>query len=39
MKTHELNISKVIKFVGEDSGNWPNDLLGTNVYSSFESCK
>ena len=33
-----LKISKNIKFVGEVSNNWPNDLLGTNVYKTLQSC-
>ena len=24
--------------MGEISNNWPNDLLGTNVYKTLESC-
>ena len=27
----ELNVIKKIKFLGETSINWPNDLLGINV--------
>ena len=33
-----LKIFKNIKFVGEVSNNWPNDLLGTNVYKTLQSC-
>ena len=32
----ELNIFENIKFLGEISNNWPNDLLGTNVYKTLE---
>ena len=32
----ELKVSKNIKFVGEISNNWTNDLLGTNVYNTPE---
>ena len=32
----ELKVSKNIKFVGEISNNWSNDLLGTNVYNTLE---
>ena len=32
----ELNIFENIKFLGETSNNWPNDLLGTNVYKTLE---
>ena len=31
----ELKISKNIQFLGEISNDWPNDLLGTNVYMNF----
>ena len=31
------NVSKNIKFLGEISNNWPNDLLGTNIYRALES--
>ena len=34
----ELNYFKNIKFFGEISSNWPNGLLGTSVYKTFESC-
>ena len=36
---HEHPESKVFKniiFLGEISNNWPNDLLGINVYKTFE---
>ena len=29
---------KIVTFLGEISDNWPNDLLGTNIYNTFESC-
>ena len=32
----ELKVFKNIKFVGEMSINWSNDLLGTNVYKIRE---
>ena len=31
-------VFKNIKFLDEISNNWPNDLLGTNVYRTLESC-
>ena len=34
----ELNVFKNIKFLGQMSNNWPNDVLGTNVLKTFESC-
>ena len=34
----ELKAFKNIKFLGEISNNWRNDLLGTNVYKTLESC-
>ena len=34
----ESKVFKNIKFLGETSNNWPNDLLGTNVYKTLESC-
>ena len=34
----ELNVLKYIKLLGEISNNWPNGLLGTNVYKIFEYC-
>ena len=30
------NVFKSIKFLGEISNNWPNDLLGTNIYRALE---
>ena len=38
-KNSELNIFKNIKFLVEIRNNWPNDLLGTNVYKTLESCR
>ena len=34
----ELKVFKNIKFLGEIFDNWPNDLSGTNVYKTLESC-
>ena len=34
----ELNVFKNIKMFGETSSNWPNDLLGTNVYKTLKLC-
>ena len=34
----ELKVFKNIKFFGEVFSNWPNDLLGTKVYKTLESC-
>ena len=34
----ELNVFLKIHFLGEISSNWPNDLLGINVYKILESC-
>ena len=33
----ELKVFKNIKFLGEIFENWPNDLLGTNVYKTLET--
>ena len=30
----ELHVFKNIKFLDKISNNWPNDLLGTNVYKA-----
>ena len=37
-ENYEWNIFENIKFVGEIYNNWLNDLLGTNVYKTLESC-
>ena len=37
-KSFEITVFKNIELLGEISYNWPNDLLGTNVYRTFESC-
>ena len=34
----KYEISKHMKFFCEISSNWPNDVLGTNVYKTLESC-
>ena len=34
----EVKVFKNIKFLGQMSNNWPNDVLGTNVLKTFESC-
>ena len=34
----ELKVFKNINFFDEIPSNWPNDLLGTNVYKTLESC-
>ena len=34
----ELKDFKNINFFWEISSNWPNDLLGTNVYKTLETC-
>ena len=34
----ELKDFKNINLFGEISSNWPNDLLGANVYKTLESC-
>ena len=31
----ELKVFKNIKFFGDISNNWPNDLLGTNEYKAL----
>ena len=36
-KNSELSVFKNIKFSGEISSNWPNNLLGINVYKTLES--
>ena len=32
------NVFKNIKFSGEICNNWPNNLLGINVYNTLEFC-
>ena len=32
----ESRVFKNVKFSGEISNNWPNDLLGTDVYKTLE---
>ena len=34
----ELNVFKKIWFVAEISNKLPNDLFGTNLYNTLESC-
>ena len=34
----ELKVFKNKNGLGEISSNWPNYLLGTNVYTALESC-
>ena len=34
----KLKVFKNLIFFGEIFSNWPNDLLGTNVYKTLESC-
>ena len=35
----ELKVLENITVFGEISSNWPNDLLGSNVYKTLESCR
>ena len=35
----ESKVFKNIKFLGELSNNWPNYLVGTNVYKTLELCR
>ena len=37
-KNSELKVFKNIKLLGKISNNWPNHLLGTDVYKIPESC-
>ena len=37
-KHSESKVFKNIKILGEMSTNWPSDLLGKNVYKTFEFC-
>ena len=32
------NVFKTIRFLGEISNNWPNNLLGKNVFKTPEFC-
>ena len=34
----KLKVFKNIKFFGEISSNWSNDLLEANVYTTLKSC-
>ena len=34
----ESKVSKNIKLLGEICNNWPNHLLGTNLYKTIKSC-
>ena len=34
----ELNVYKNIFVLGKVCSNWSNDLLGINVYNTFEPC-
>ena len=37
-ENYELKAFRKINFFDETSNNWPNDLLGKNVYKTLESC-
>ena len=37
-ENYELKMFENIRFLDEISNNWPNDLLGINVYKATESC-
>ena len=37
-KNSELKVFKNTTFFGDISNNWPNDLLGKNLYKTLESC-
>ena len=37
-ENYELKVFKNTKFLGEISNNWPNNLLGTNVFKTLELC-
>ena len=37
-QNYESNVLKNIKLLGGKSNNWPNELLGTNVYKTLEFC-
>ena len=34
----ESKVCKNIRFLGEICKNWPNDLLGINIYKTLEFC-
>ena len=34
----ELNVFNNIKFLGEILNNWPNNLLGINIFKTLTSC-
>ena len=34
----ELNVFNNIKFFGEILSNWPNNLLGINIFKTLTSC-
>ena len=36
LKNSKSNVFKNIKLLVEISNNWPNDLLGINLYKTFE---
>ena len=36
-ESSKSNVRKNIKFLGEISNNWSNDLLGANVHKTIES--
>ena len=38
-ESSELKVFQYIRFLGEISNNWPNDLLGTNVCKTLEWLK
>ena len=38
IKILTLRFLKNVKLLGEIDSNWPNDLLGINVYKTLESC-
>ena len=37
-ESSELKVFKNIKFLGEISNKWTNDLFGTNLYKTLELC-
>ena len=38
MTNSESKVFLKIRFLGEISNNWPNDLLGPKVYKTCQSC-